>query len=153
MSEAPAGTFLPDTSAIVPALCPWHEHHGVALAELERRLGRGEEMIVAAPALIEAYAVLTRLPSAYRVSAEDAWRMLEVGFISDRRVVALAAAGYIALLRGASSSGVAGGRTYDAVIAACARQARVRTVLTYNAAHFRALVGEDIEVLVPGAAD
>lgn len=53
---------------MIAAVCAWHEHHTRATEEIERRLSRGEEMIVAAPALVEAYAVLTRLPPPHRLS-------------------------------------------------------------------------------------
>jgi predicted nucleic acid-binding protein len=48
-----------------------------------------------------------------------------------------------------SKIGVAGGRAYDAVIAACAAQGKASTVLTFNAADFTAL-GQDFEIAVPG---
>ena len=47
---------------------------------------------------------------------------------------------------------MAGGRTYDAVIGACAEQSKASTVLTFNAANaadFTAL-GQDFDVVVPG---
>jgi len=47
---------------MVAALCAWHEHHERAIHEIERRLAQGELLIGAAPALVETYAVLTRLP-------------------------------------------------------------------------------------------
>jgi len=47
---------------MVASVCARHEHHERAAAELERRFAKREAMIVAAPALVEAYAVLTRLP-------------------------------------------------------------------------------------------
>lgn len=46
---------------MIAAICSWHEHHEAAIGEIERRLGRREAMVVAAPALVETYAVLTRL--------------------------------------------------------------------------------------------
>src|SRR5687767_1526011 len=56
-------TFSLDTSCIVAAVCTWHEHHDAAVKEIGRRLEDGESLAVPAPALIEAYAVLTRLPA------------------------------------------------------------------------------------------
>ena len=50
--------FLPDTSCMIAAVCAWHEHHEAAANEIERRLTGRAKMIVAAPALVEAYAVL-----------------------------------------------------------------------------------------------
>jgi hypothetical protein len=49
----------------------------------------------------------------------------------------------------APKNNVAGGRTYDAVIGACAEQGKASTVLTFNAADFTAL-GQDFDVVVPG---
>ena len=43
---------------MIAAVCSWHEHHEAAANEIERRLAGRERMIVAAPALVEAYAVL-----------------------------------------------------------------------------------------------
>jgi hypothetical protein len=45
---------------MIAALCSWHEHHEAAANEIESRLAERAKMIVAAPALVEAYAVLTR---------------------------------------------------------------------------------------------
>jgi hypothetical protein len=53
------------------------------------------------------------------------------------------------LLLHAPKNGVAGGRTYDAVIGACAEQGKASTVLTFNAGDFTAL-GQDFDVVVPG---
>jgi hypothetical protein len=47
---------------MVAAICGWHEHNERAARGLETRLDRGETMLIAAPALVETYAVLTRLP-------------------------------------------------------------------------------------------
>ena len=47
---------------MVAAVCGWHVRHAVAAAEIERRLDRGERMAIAARAIAETYAVLTRLP-------------------------------------------------------------------------------------------
>jgi hypothetical protein len=46
---------------MVAAVCFWHEHHAAAVAEIKRRLEHGEQLAVAAHALAETYAVLTRL--------------------------------------------------------------------------------------------
>lgn len=141
--------FLPDTSCMIAAVCSWHEHHEAAANEIERRLDRREKMIVAAPALVEAYAVLTRLPPPHRVSPETAFTLLESNFIKSATVVALNARSYASLLLRAPKNGIAGGRTYDAVIGACAERGKVSTVLTFNAGDFTAL-GQDFAVVIPG---
>jgi len=134
---------------MIAAVCSWHEHHEAAANEIERRLDRREKMIVAAPALVEAYAVLTRLPPPHRVSPETAFTLLESNFIKSATVVALNARSYASLLLRAPKNGIAGGRTYDAVIGACAERGKVSTVLTFNAGDFTAL-GQDFAVVIPG---
>ena len=140
--------FLPDTSCMVAAVCGWHEHHGRAVKEIGRRLSRGERMIVAAPALIETYAVLTRLPPPHRLSPEDTLEVLESNFIVSDLVV-LDVETYRSLLRGAPVDGIVGGNIYDAVIAACAVSGRATALLTFNEADFRAFVRRGMKIVVP----
>ena len=128
--------FAVDTSCMVAAVCSWHEHHEAAAAEIERRLARRERLSVPAPALIEAYAVLTRLPSPHRLSTADAWALIDANFVTHATVVALDADAYVDLLRRATTQDVAGGRTYDVVIGECARAAGAAVLLTFNRRHF-----------------
>jgi hypothetical protein len=53
---------------MIAIICTWHEHHERAAKEIVCSLDREETMIAAAPALVKAYAVLTRVPSLYRLS-------------------------------------------------------------------------------------
>jgi predicted nucleic acid-binding protein len=142
--------FLLDTSCMIAALCAWHEHHERASRELERRLRRRERMLVPAPALVETYAVLTRLPSPHRLSPADALFLLENNFADTKHIVALSPETYLALLRNAPANAVSGGRGYDAVIAYCALQARADALLTFNETDF-AWAGErlGLEIVVP----
>lgn len=134
---------------MVAAVCAWHRHHAQAAAELERRLAARERLVTAAHALAEAYCVLTRLPPPHRLSPADALALLEANFMKGVRVVALDAGGYRSLLRRAAKEGVAGGRTYDALIAECALKARPAAFLTFNAGHFAALEAAGVRVVVP----
>lgn len=142
--------FLPDTSVMIPVVCAWHEHHELAITELERRLSARESLVVAAPALFEAYAVLTRFPPPHRLSPTDAHTLLETNFLTGGTLAVLDGKAYRSTLREAASHNVAGGRTYDWVIAACAEVARVRTLLTFNARDFVGLQLNDIEIRIPG---
>ena len=67
---------------MIAAVCSWHEHHELAANEIGRRLARREKMIIAAPALVEAYAVLTRLPPPHRISPEAALTLLDNNFVN-----------------------------------------------------------------------
>lgn len=128
--------FALDTNCMVAAVCAWHEHHAAASAEIERRIQRGESLAVPAPALVEAYAVLTRLPPPNRLSPMDAWALISGSFVKPKSVLVLRAAAYTTLLRRLAKESTAGGRTYDAVIGDCARQGRAATLLTFNRRHF-----------------
>lgn len=142
--------FVPDTSVMVAAVCSWHEHHELATTELERRFSRKEGLIVAAPALIETYAVLTRLPPPHRLSAMDARALLDANFLTGHKLVALDEADYRFLVSNASAQGVTGGRTYDWVIAACAMKAKAAALVTFNARDFESFSLADLAIRVPG---
>jgi predicted nucleic acid-binding protein len=131
-----ARVFALDTSCMVAAVCAWHDRHAAAAAEIERRLGRGERMAIGAHAIAETYAVLSRLPSPHRLAPADAWTLVRANFVDQATVVALDAPGHIAVLGQLATAGIAGGRTYDGLIAACAESARARTLLTFNVRHF-----------------
>ena len=74
----------------------------------------------------------------------------EGNFMSAAKIVALDRKSYHILLRRAPGDGIAGGRTYDAVIAACVFKAKAATLLTFNKSHFLPFVDRGIEVVVPG---
>lgn len=143
--------FLPDASCMIAAVCAWHEHHDRAAGEIERRLGRGEKMLVAGPALVESYAVLTRLPAPHRLSSADTVALLEANFMRTA-IIGLNGASYRTLLRRAADDGIAGGQTYDAVIAACAVKSKADALLTFNERHFLSLAERGINVIVPAQA-
>src|SRR5512136_2997847 len=115
---------MPDSSCLVAAVCEWHERHPSTAEELNRRLARGERLLLAAPAVVEAYAVLTRLPPPHRLSARDARDLLEASFLRQGTLVTLDAGAYRAQLHDWPDRRVVGGQAYDAVILACAVKAR-----------------------------
>ena len=106
-------------------------------------------MVVAAPTLVEAYSVLTRLPAPNRLAPDVALHLVDANFVRGATGVALSVAEYWTLLRAAPGDGVSGGRMYDAVIAQCARRARVRALLTFNPSHFASFAGPDLAIVVP----
>ena len=83
------------------------------------------------------------------LSSDDALSVVEANFPGRMKIVALEAETYGTILRGAPTAGVSGGRIYDAVIAACARKAKVQTLLTFDESHFRQFAGSDLLVVVP----
>jgi predicted nucleic acid-binding protein len=104
----------PDASAIVAAFAPWHPHHEHAVEALH-----GSRDLVA-HAELEAYSVLTRLPPPFRVDPRLAAEYLERRFTGARHVLrARARRRFTSRL---AEAGIAGGRVYDALIAATAAE-------------------------------
>jgi predicted nucleic acid-binding protein len=136
---------------MVAAVCSWHQFHVAAAAEMNRRLGRRESLAIAAPALMEAYSVLTRLPAAHRLSPADAAVALRENFVKQGRIVALHGTAYVQLLQSLSDVGISGGQVYDAVIAACAIKAKAQVLLTFNEADFVPFCNESLSVVLPRA--
>jgi predicted nucleic acid-binding protein len=102
---------------------------------------------MAAPALLEAYAVLTRLPPPHRLKPKDALAAL-LGSFGDATVVSLPATETWALIRSLPDLGVSGGASYDAMIVACARSAGADVIVTWNTRHFVKVAG-DLEIASP----
>jgi toxin FitB len=138
-----------DTSCVIALLCEWHEHHAASASAIEQRLDAGAALAIAAPVLLEAYSVLTRLPGPWRMSAHDALQLLSENFRGSARTVALGAEEHWSLLQGAPGGGVSGGRTYDAAITACARKANARELLTLNTRHFAAFADDSLLITSP----
>jgi predicted nucleic acid-binding protein len=146
-----AGCAL-DTSCIVAVLCSWHERHGDAVHAVTERLRSGAVLFVPAHALVETYAVLTRLPAPHRVSPEVALRLLRENFGVGARIATLSAAGHWATLEAAAAAGVIGGGAYDALVAAAARNAAATTLLTLNLRHLARFGRAGFDVIEPGGA-
>jgi predicted nucleic acid-binding protein len=140
------GALALDTSVIIPALLSWHEHHAAALPVVQAAFEGSEAPILPLPVLVEAFAVLTRLPPPWRVSSSDAHALLARTFRARARVVGIDGQEAWELLDAALASGVAGGATYDAHIAACARKAGASRLVTFNRKDFERL-GIDLLVL------
>ena len=131
---------LVDTNCLVAAAIAQHEHHRATVAELSRRRAAGHALIMAAHAVLEAYAVLTRLPPPHRLSPADALAVLDRNW-GEAETIALTAAESWRALRALAGAGVGGGRIYDGSIAASARKGKCDEILTWNARHFAGLQG------------
>jgi predicted nucleic acid-binding protein len=137
-----------DSSCMVAAVCSWHERHTVVAAEIERRLAARGRLSIPAHALVEAYAVLTRLPAPHRLAPADAWALLSANFVEPAKLVALAGPAHAVLLARLAAAGTGGGRTYDALIGGQAATAGADVLLTLNPRHFEPPPG-DVIVIEP----
>ena len=137
-----------DTSVVVAALLGWHDDHEAAHKALDRGL-TADRLVLPAPALLEAYAVMTRLPAPHRLSPTDASALLCETF-AGVATVALDGGEYWQLIDQLEATQIAGGRSYDGHILATARKAGARKLLTLNERDFLALGKRDIEIVRPG---
>ena len=135
---------------MIAAVCAWHEHHGDAADEIRRRLRAAERMLVAAPAVVESYAVLTRLPPPHRVAPAIALQLIEGSFTRQGQIIALGARSYRMLVHRLAEAQIAGGRAYDAVIAECALREPDVALLTFNESDFSPFARRGLAIVVPG---
>lgn len=128
-------SFLLDSNCMIAMLSEWDPRRQHATAEWRRRLAAGERPLLAAHCWSETFSVLTRLPSDRRLGPAHAWEMLNETW-NGFEVLALTAAEWLQTLADCAQAGIGGGRIYDELIAACARKAKVDTLLTFNPRHF-----------------
>jgi len=137
-----------DTSALVAALLPWHAHHEEASAALAEILASPAGAVLPLPSLIEAYAVMTRLPAPHRIRPAVAAELLRSSLHKRTRLVGLQDEQGWAFLESLVIANVAGGRSYDALIGSCAKLGGAGRILTLNARDF-AVVAPGLELIVP----
>ncbi len=136
-----------DTSVIVPALLDRHAHHKAALPPVQAALDG--DAVLPLPALLEAYAVLTRLPPAWRLRPSDAFELLSRTFRGRARIAGLEAEDGWPLLEGSAMSSIEGGAIYDAHILLCAQKAGAEILVTFNRRHFERFDLGGLRLLIP----
>ena len=145
-----AFTTALDTSVVLASLLNWHQHHQLARDALLVVFARGDDVVLPGHALVEAYAVMTRLPSGKRVAPAAANEMLRRSFRARARIVTLWSEDIWPTLDESSSRGVAGGLMYDARILAAARKAGADLLLTLNVRDYERLDPGNVRIVVPG---
>lgn len=129
-----------DTSVAIAAFATWHESHATALAVV------GQGVRLPAPAALETFAVLTRLPPPHRVRGALVAEYIAKAF--EGRQIALPADYASRLLPELVGLGIAGGASYDAVIAITAREHHAELVtLDARARRTYDLVGAKVRLL------
>ncbi|MBW2277175.1 MAG: PIN domain-containing protein [Deltaproteobacteria bacterium] len=127
-----------DSSVIVAAVLTWHEHHERAHKALEQAL-QTNNAALPVHSLVESYSVMTRLPAPHRLSPQDALAVLEGTFRDNVKLARLRTRSVWKWLSVTVERGIAGGRTYDALILESARSAGATHLLTLNPRDFRDL--------------
>ena len=128
--------ILFDTSLIIAALVESHPMHIRAFPWLKKAKAKDFELVVASHTIAETYAVLSTLPIKPRISSSVAWRLISENIVSISKIVSLTPAEYSFTIKQMSELGLAGGITYDALIAKVAQKSKVERMLTLNLEHF-----------------
>jgi predicted nucleic acid-binding protein len=138
-----------DTNVVVAAHLQWHERHREASEALEQALEAGT-LSLSLHTLLEAYAVMTRLPAPHRLHPRDAYRLLYDNFYRSAETTWLDERELWRLLETLQEHDVAGGKTYDAYILACALKAKAKSLITFNKRDFEMpLFDEEIDIVEP----
>jgi predicted nucleic acid-binding protein len=129
-----------DSSVMVAALLSWHEKHHSAARALERALTAKEGVAIPTHALIESYAVMTRLPAPHRLTPADALELLRDNF-SSTHLASFNARSAWPVLQKLASDNLGGGIVYDAVILDSAADGGATSLVTLNLRDYERLSG------------
>lgn len=123
-----------DTSVLIAAFWGDHESHDASLAILQQC--RKETSGCGLHSLAEVYATMTALPVRPILAPDQVALFLEQ--IPERlSMISLDEAEYRKTIQDAADRDLVSGRIYDALLLACARKAKARTIYTWNLKHFR----------------
>lgn len=128
-----------DTSLIVPLLFPWHALHEIAKKALHKIYR------VPGHALVESFSVSTRFPVG-PLSPDLAYKALTNSFPGEP--LALSPQGYLQVIAKLGGANIAGGRIYDAIIAATALESNARLLTAdRRALPIYALIGAQFDLI------
>jgi predicted nucleic acid-binding protein len=140
--------ILFDTSVLVAALVESHPAHKRAFPWLKKATAKEFDMIVAAHTIAELYAVLSTLPIKPRISPLIAGKLISENIVTAAKIISLTPREYISVIKQISELGLAGGITYDALIAKVAQKSKVERLLTLDANHFTRVWPDGDKIIV-----
>lgn len=141
-----------DTSTFIAALCAWHEAHDTCAKAINGAVDQGTALVLPAHALLEAYAVLTRLPPGHRIGPGDAALLIEKNQRVFAGFPAVPAQDLPELINEWSAHGYAGGRIYDLFIAEAAIRYGATEFWTLNPRHVTAYIADRLQVWNPAVS-
>lgn len=136
-----------DSSVIVAAVHAGHPHHHAAAPWLIDALS-AHELVVCHHSILEAYAVLTRLPGDHRVLPSEARDLLAATVKTNMMLVDFKPDDIWKTLELLVASSVTGGRSYDAFVAHALRSAGAQAVATLHPRLFKDLA-EGLDIASP----
>jgi predicted nucleic acid-binding protein len=125
----------------------WHENHKVAVRAVEKHLRAGWTPVIPATVLLEAFAVLTRLPAPFRVKPGIARAALDAALPDS--AIDLTRRDCLLAMEAVERMSLAGGKVYDAAIAQCASRSGAEALLTFDAGDYARVRPAGLEIVVP----
>lgn len=138
-----------DTSVLVAVLVDQLPSHEAAFGAFARYTSEEHVGYCSTHTLAEAYATLTALPIAKRISPDEAHALIEETLIGRLTVVPLAVNDYQSVLHQVAALGLSSGAIYDALHAHCALKEGVDQILTYNFSDFTRFPLAGVTLAVP----
>lgn len=141
-------TYVFDTSVLVASFVKSHPKHQQALTWLKRAKANKLDWAVSAHAIVECYAVLTRLPLSPRIAPNIAKLLIEENIENSAKIISLTTAEYIALMKHAADLGLSGGIIYDAITFKSAQKIKAEKILTFNVKDFQRLCFDNPDYII-----
>ena len=138
-----------DTSCLVPLMSSWHEHHKATLSTLEALKKQNNDLIVAAPAVLECFSVLTRLPERIRITPSEAAGRLSENIAQNFQMVGVDPETCWAAMQHLTERDLGGGLIYDAIIAHSCASAGATILLTWDVLDFRRVAPAGLTIQEP----
>jgi predicted nucleic acid-binding protein len=138
-----------DSSLIIAGVHASHPRHALAADWLIRCLA-AHELVVTHHSILEAYAVLTRLPGNLRVTPSEARDLLAASVKPNMTTAEYRPQSIWETMESFVLSSVIGGRSYDAFVASVLRTSGAEAIATLNPKHFAHLV-EGLAIIDPSA--
>lgn len=136
-----------DASVLVAAVVSWHERHKAAAGAVEAALAR-RTLVLPSTALLDAYAILTRLPAQHRLAHADAFHLLRSSF-GTARVAGPRTRDAWSMLRRFSVAPIGGSDAYDAQLVEIAKEAGAKTLLSFRRTELERLGISGVEIVEP----
>jgi predicted nucleic acid-binding protein len=129
-----------DSSVIVAGVHASHPRHALALRWLVQSLA-DHRLVVTHHSVLEAYAVLTRLPADLRVTPSEARDLLKETVQANMEVAGFPADDIWTMVESLVGASIVGGRSYDAFMLHALKAFGAEAIATLNPAHFHGLPG------------
>ena len=125
-----------DTSTLISALTPSHQHYSACQPRLDAAQVRRIDGYVSCHTLAEFYRVMTAIKTAPPLTAIDVNRLINDRILTTLTLVSLGEADYLSCFGRLANAQERGGIVYDAIIVQAALKANVDKLLTLNSSHF-----------------